>query len=109
MRACLALSLALLALPLGCQRLPEDEEPDDGGPSTPDTTGGTFLPGDEDATQDGADDAQETEGSSFCNPVDQTGCASGQKCTAIVTAGVVSYTCAAAPGGPSSSRRGHSQ
>jgi hypothetical protein len=97
MRACLAFSLALLALPLGCQRLPEDEPNDDDGPSTPDTTGGTFLPGDEGTTNGEAD---ETAGSSsFCDPVAQTGCAAGQKCTAIVTVEGVEYTCAAAPGG----------
>lgn len=100
MRACLALSLVLLSLPLGCQRLPEDDEGGGGGPSDPtDPTSGTFLPGDE-GRPDGADDSEETEGpGSTCDPVDQTGCSSGQKCTAIVTGGAVSYTCATAPGG----------
>ena len=104
MRACLVLvSLALLSsLPLGCQRLPGDEEDDGGGDGPPnDTTGGTFLPGNEDTTTNNGDEQpQETEGqSSVCDPVDQTGCVSGQKCTAIVTAEGVEYTCAAAPGG----------
>jgi hypothetical protein len=101
MRACLALSVALpFLLSLGCQRLPGDEDDDDDGPSTPDTTGGTFQPGD--GTDEGVDgeDEEESEGSSsLCDPVDQTGCESGQKCTAILTSGEIVYACAPAPGG----------
>lgn len=99
MRACLALlSVALFSLPLGCQRLPGDEDDDDSGPSNPEPTGGgTLLP--PPSESEGADDAEETEGSAFCDPVDQTGCTSGQKCTAILSGGVITYTCAAAPGG----------
>jgi hypothetical protein len=97
MRACLAyFCLVLLALPMGCQRLPGTEEDDDSGPSHDDTTGfATLLPGNsDDAVVD-----EETGATGVCDPVSQTGCAMGQKCTAIVSGGLVVYTCAVAPGG----------
>lgn len=97
MRACLALwSVALLVLPLGCQRLPGTGEDSGSGPSGDDTTGfATLLPGDD---NDDAADA-DTGSSGLCDPVGQSGCAMGQKCTAIVSGGVVTYACAAAAGG----------
>lgn len=83
-------------MPLGCQRLPGTGEDSGSGPSSDDTTGfATLLPGDE---NDDAADA-ETGSNNVCDPASQTGCPMGQKCTAIVTAGEVVYTCAAAPGG----------
>jgi hypothetical protein len=98
MRACLALLSLVLALPLACQRLPGDEEDSGSGPSGNDDTTGfaTLLPG----ASDDADAADEETGSSAtCDPVGQTGCPMGQKCTAILSGGLVAYTCAAAPGG----------
>lgn len=98
MRAHLVLPLVLLSWSLGCQRLPGDDEGDEGGPLPPQqTSDGTFLPPDGDS--EGADAADGTEGTAVCDPVGQTGCQDGQKCTAIVSAGMVVYTCATASGG----------
>lgn len=106
MRPALALSSLVLGslslvLSLGCQRLPAEEDDGSGsGPSTPEPTEGeTFLPGDEGDATAGADDANETEGNQACDPVAQTGCPSGQKCTAIVTDQAVAYTCVPVTGG----------
>lgn len=78
----------------GCQKLPGDA--DGGGePSTStaaDTTGGTFLPGDTGGAE--ADEGGEI----GCDPVAQTGCIDGEKCTVVTVGGTRdTYTCVADP------------
>ncbi len=97
MRAWLTFVPALLfASSIACQQLPGDEPDDDDGGPAPTTSGGTLLPGDngDDPMADG-----DSGGQSVCDPVDQTGCPSSEKCTAIISGGVVIYACVADPGG----------
>lgn len=91
-------SSLLLVLPLACQRLPGDDDDDGGGPSSKgDTTGfGTFMPGDDD-DDDAADGDSGSSG--VCDPVAQIGCAAGEKCTAILSGGGLTYACVAEAGG----------
>lgn len=79
----------------GCQRLPSEEDDDDGTTPSSTTDGGTFLPGDSNDDDDVADG--DSGGSSVCDPVAQTGCSPGEKCTAIVSGGMVVYACVADP------------
>lgn len=97
MRAWLALIPALALLcPPGCQRLPGEDDDDD-GPSPPGTTdGGTFLPGDGNEDDMDGDSGQPEP---TCNPVAQTGCASGERCTALGSGTMVSYGCVSDAGG----------
>jgi len=76
--------LPLLALICGCQRL--DEEP---GPATSaasadgtDDGAGTFSPG-ADSDGDDADDGAQ----GLCDPVEQSGCADGERCTVTSSSG----------------------
>lgn len=96
MRPCLALSSLLLLTALACQRLPADDEDDDGGPPPGGDASTTFLPGDDDE-EEAAD--EESGSTAACDPVAQTGCSEGEKCTAILSGGAVVYACVAAPGG----------
>ncbi|MEM9455964.1 MAG: hypothetical protein AAGF11_17420 [Myxococcota bacterium] len=97
MRAWLTLVPALALLcPPGCQRLPGEEDDDDGSSPPSTTDGGTFLPGDDE--QDDMDGDSGTP-EPACDPVTQTGCSSGQKCTAIGMGAMITYTCVSDPGG----------
>lgn len=101
MRACIALLwTSLVALAPACQRL------DDGEPYSPTSLGdegsgegggGTFEP----ALTGGAEE-DSTGGSAIpmdmCDPAAQSGCAPGEKCTAIATSAGPVFTCVGAGG-----------
>jgi hypothetical protein len=89
----LGVSLALGLAAAGCQRLAV-EDPSDSWTDLPDDTGvGTFAQDDD----DGADDGGLQTG---CNPVAQTGCSPGEKCTAVQVSGnQEAHACVSDPGG----------
>ncbi len=100
MRPWLALFPAvLLASSLGCQRFPEEDPDDDPPPmgTVSDPGGGTLLPPDGDETDDS--NADGTGSMNGCDPVAQIGCSPGEKCTALVTGGVIVYACVSDPAG----------
>jgi len=96
-----ALFAALLGL--ACQQLPQgadigsggDDGDDDGGSTSGDTGSDdeeSSASADDDGDATGNDDGNPT---LDCDPVAQTGCNPDEKCTAIESAGEVTYTCVA--------------
>lgn len=93
-----ALLFALLSF--GCQRLELSE--DDGALTLLDGSGGTTDDGGStfgnDTSGSEEDTSDTTPPTSDCDPVLQSGCNSGEKCTAVVASGQVGYVCANDPG-----------
>ncbi len=90
-------SSLLLLLALGCQRL--DVESSDEGPTPGDTTGSTSGESEGSSASDESDEGTDPEtGGSVtfdCDPIAQTGCNPDEKCTVVLQAGDVNYTCVA--------------
>lgn len=88
------LVVVLLTMCPGCQRLPDaGDGPSSQGGGPDDESGGTFLP--QDTSNDDEESADETGSGSMCNPVAQIGCASDEKCTALISGGEIGYGCVA--------------
>jgi hypothetical protein len=88
----ITLAFVLAVAVTGCQRLPEAEDDDDGVMmmATDASTGaGSFLPIDSSDSGPGGDEV----GESDCQPVAQTGCGPGEKCTAQKVGASVVYVC----------------
>ncbi len=86
-------ALTLTALVVGCQRLDGDALSSGGGDTGDDGGGGTIAGtiADDDSA---ADESGNGEGPGMdCNPVTQTGCNPGEKCTAVSAAGTYGYEC----------------
>ncbi len=90
------LSFALALGLAGCQQLPESSDDDDGAAPATDassTSDGSFLQFDTDSEGQGDEN-----GSSVCDPVTQSGCGAGEKCTAQKVGASVLYVCVADTG-----------
>jgi len=95
--------LVAVGFVLACQQLPSGS--DEFGDAAGDDDGGSTTFGNEEdddgSDDDDADETTEDGGTDDgnptldCDPVDQTGCADGEKCTVVESIGEVTYTCVA--------------
>ncbi len=89
------LAASIVAATAGCQRLDAEDDGNDSGDSVSNgnatTEGGGTLIGSGGDTTEGEDDEEDP--SDGCDPVAQTGCGGGEKCTALISGAGLAYAC----------------
>src|SRR5689334_2105437 len=97
--------LVAAGLVLACQQLPSSSDEfgnvDDGDDDGSSSSFGNEEDDDDDDDDDGADSTEDGNGTDDgnptldCDPVDQTGCSDGEKCTVTESTGQIEYVCVA--------------